>query len=372
MARNFMNMRSLFLTAVLLIGITACIVPVAASPAGMQVYSIPSGANACLDGWWWQTTPATFENIGNGYHMIQVNMEGYQPYSYSTSVSDGTEVVNANLIRNTPTPGYLDIKSEPNGADVYIDGAYYGNAPMVIGNLWSGTHQLQVKKAGYYDITDTFPITSDSTWYYNAVLNPYPAQPEFGSLQIDSTPGGAAIFLNGNYMGNTPSSGVFYITQLSPGSYALRIVMQDYQPYTESAVVRAGIINDIHATLNPVAPGPVPDTTGQILVYSTPSGANVYLDNAYKGITPLTLTNIPTGSHTVTFRLNGYQDLVKPAIVVGGSTTEAPGALVQSSNPPPNPQTPVPQPTKSPISLVSIISAIGICGAAAIQYRKSG
>jgi hypothetical protein len=360
MARIFQNNGFLVLAG-LLIACCAVFAPATASPAGMQVYSTPSGANACLDGWWWQTTPATFDNIGDGYHTIQVYMDGYQPYSYSAYVSGGTEVVNANLIRNAPSPGYLDIRSVPDSADVYIDGSYYGNAPMVIGNLWAGSHKLVVRKAGYYDLTENIPITDGQTYSYNAFLTPYPAQPQYGSLQIDSTPAGAAVYLNGNYKGNTPSDGVFYINQLSPGTYSLRIVMQDYQPYTESAVVQAGIVNDIHATLSPVAPGPTPDTTGQMLVSSSPSGANVYIDNAYKGITPVTLTNIPAGVHTVSFRLYGYQDVSQRVNVVGGSTVEAYGALPAATNP---------QPTKAPVSPVTVCAALGICGCAAFLIRK--
>ncbi|WP_321505588.1 PEGA domain-containing protein [uncultured Methanoregula sp.] len=360
---------SLLVLAGLLLAGLALLTPAAASPAGMQVYSTPTGANACLDGWWWQTTPATFDNIGNGWHTVVVYMDGYQSFSETDYVEDGTQVVNANLIRLGPTVGFLDITSEPNSADVYFDGTYYGNAPMVIGNLWVGNHKLVVRKAGYYDVTDSIPISSGQTYYYNAVLSAYPQQPATGSLQIDSTPGGAAIFLNGNYKGNTPASGVMYITELAPGTYNLRIVMQDYQPYVQSAPVTAGIINDIHATLVPVVQGTVRDTTGQILVSSSPSGANIYLDNAYKGISPLTLTNIPEGSHTVTLRVNGYQDFAKPVNVVGGSTVDVSGTL--SSGSPANPTTPAPKPTKSATGWIPVVLALGICGVLFLARKKA-
>ena len=86
--------------------------------------------------------------------------------------------------------------------------------------------------------------------------------------------------------------------------------------------------------------GPTRDTNGQILIYSSPSGANIYLDNAYKGITPLILPNVPVGSHTVTLRMNGYQDLVKPVNVIGGSTVDGSGTLSAGSQP--NPSAPAP------------------------------
>ena len=265
--------------------------------------------------------------------------------------------------------GSLSLSSQPDGADIYLDGIYYGNAPLVIGNLWTGNHKLQAKKPGYYDLTDTIGITP-ADYMYTAVLDPYPQQPQYGSLQIDSDPGGAAVYVNGNYKGSTPANrDVMYVTQLSPGTYNLRIVAQDYQPYTESAVVQAGIINDIHATLVPVVPGPTRDTTGQILIYSSPSGANIYLDNAYKGITPLTLPNIPEGSHTVTLRMNGYQDLVKQVNVVGGSAVDGSGTLSPGSQA--NPTSPGPRPTKAAAGWIPVMVALGICGALLLVRKEA-
>ena len=60
---------------------------------------------------------------------------------------------------------------------------------------------------------------------------------------------------------------------------------------------------------------------GNISVSSTPSGANVYLDNEYKGLTTLTMNNIANGNHIVIVRLTGYQDWTQNVIVLGDSTS---------------------------------------------------
>jgi hypothetical protein len=142
-----------------------------------------------------------------------------------------------------------------------------------------------------------------------------------------------------------------------------------------NAVVTAGGVYDIRANLVPVTPGPTPNTNGQITVRSSPSGANIYLDNAYRGITPLTLVEIPQGSHTITLKLNGYQDWQSSVNVAARSSTDVSGTLAVTTTTQPIPPTtevtqPAPLQTRSPISVISIISAIGICGAAAIVYRK--
>lgn len=59
-----------------------------------------------------------------------------------------------------------------------------------------------------------------------------------------------------------------------------------------------------------VVSGCVSDTaseTGILSFSSSPSGAEVYLDNQYRGSTPSTLENVATGSHSLEFRLTGYK-----------------------------------------------------------------
>ena len=60
---------------------------------------------------------------------------------------------------------------------------------------------------------------------------------------------------------------------------------------------------------------------GNISLSSTPSGANVYLDNEYKGLTTLTMNNIANGDHIVIVRLTGYQDWTQNVTVLGNSTS---------------------------------------------------
>jgi hypothetical protein len=200
-------------------------------------------------------------------------------------------------------------------------------------------------------------------------MSPYTPSSGFGDLRIQSNPVGAAVYVNNNYAGTTISSTALYVTQLKPGSYSVRVTLAGYQIYTQTAAITAGTVAAIQANMVPVSPGPTPYTNGQITVRSNPSGANIYLDNAYKGLTPLTLVDIPQGSHAIILKLNGYQDWQSSVNVLAGSSTDVSGTL--ASSPQLTPTTLPPQTTQAPISLVTILSGIGICSAAAILYRKS-
>jgi hypothetical protein len=79
---------------------------------------------------------------------------------------------------------------------------------------------------------------------------------------------------------------------------------------------------------------------GKIGFSSNPSGANVYLDGVYKGITPITLQNVLIGSHTVKLTKSGYNDISSTVTVSSGQTasvsktlTTQTGSISVSSNP---------------------------------------
>ena len=59
-------------------------------------------------------------------------------------------------------------------------------------------------------------------------------------------------------------------------------------------------------------------TTGSVEVSSTPAGAEVYLDNVYKGTTPVTIIGQP-GSHILELRLRDHQSWSKSIQIVEGT-----------------------------------------------------
>jgi hypothetical protein len=365
-----MNTRIGFLAAIFIIAIVACIVPVAAGDSYLEITSDPSSSWACLDHWNCHDTPVTFSTDPNSYHSLSVYEDGYQlstltVYASGPNVTTPVRVV---LVANSLLTGILDIDSSPTNADVWVDERYYGETRQIVGGLAAGTHALRLKKAGYYDYLEQFTVAPAQTTIRVPEMTPYAQSENYGDIQVRSAPVGAAVFVNGNYEGTTISTSPLYVTELVPGTYSIRVTLADFAPYTETAVVKAGLVYDVHATLFPVATGPTPGTTGPITIRSVPAGANIYLDNAYRGITPLTLVEIPQGSHAVILKLNGYQDWTSAVNVIAGSGTDVTGTLVEG--PVVGQATLPPQPTKSPVGMLTIISAIGICGAAIILVGK--
>ena len=60
--------------------------------------------------------------------------------------------------------------------------------------------------------------------------------------------------------------------------------------------------------------------TGTILLSSSPSGAEIYLNNQFQGSTPSTIPNIEPGNHTLEFRYPGYQSWSEIISVPSGTS----------------------------------------------------
>jgi hypothetical protein len=65
--------------------------------------------------------------------------------------------------------GRLTVESSPEEADVYVDGAFVGNAPAIL-NLASGTHQVCVQMKAHAEWCKSISIQSDSQLKLHAVL----------------------------------------------------------------------------------------------------------------------------------------------------------------------------------------------------------
>ncbi len=82
---------------------------------------------------------------------------------------------------------------------------------------------------------------------------------------------------------------------------------------TESATITPASANITAVTVSATRSTMPPTTTatvtspGNISVYSSPSGANVFIDDIYEGITPVNLSGISPGNHVLKLEMNGYQ-----------------------------------------------------------------
>jgi len=135
---------------------------------------------------------------------------------------------------------------------------------------------------------------TDTALYY---VGNAPPSPTFGNLSIDSRPRQAQVYVDGNFVGTTPTR-----YGARPGRHDIRVTKDGYEAFQTSVNLRPGETQSVLADLQPV------HRTGQVSFDSFPRGANVYLDGNYVGSTPVGRMNVDAGNHQVRFTLSGYQD----------------------------------------------------------------
>ncbi|PKL65410.1 MAG: hypothetical protein CVV32_02795 [Methanomicrobiales archaeon HGW-Methanomicrobiales-3] len=164
-----------------------------------------------------------------------------------------------------------------------------------------------------YDDLQFVTELDDPVWYYTVVVN--------GVENVRPSERGKILTISGfelNYL-NKDEVIVKMVLKAhvpataAPGANKMMMKIQELD--ARSNVLPYSVVQVDHLIGLPT-PTPTP-AYGSIAVTSDPSGAGVYLDNAIKGITPVTLDNVQNGQHTVLLRHEGYQDFSSQVTVMG-------------------------------------------------------
>jgi len=303
----------------------------------ISVASIPSGASICLDGQCWgmlYKTPDTIPEVEPGYHTVELSLVGYEKWTKEVNVKAGrTFPIHATLTpkQQPPTTGTIRIESSPSGAKVELDGQTFlgpiAKTTATIPNLDPGRHTVKLSLDGYYDWgPKEVDVTAGETTPVHATMIPKPTPPPpptTGAISVQSSPSGATIGLeseDGPFVGPTITTPHTF-TDLEPGMYTITLSLDGYYDWKTDVKVVAGETAPVYKTLTPIP------TTGTITVFSSPLGADIYLDNNYVGRTIYTINGVLPGYHTVKLCLEGYRDWSTTVLVTAGETTTVPATL---------------------------------------------
>jgi hypothetical protein len=295
--------------------------PTPTPPGAISITSVPSGASIGLDGQWWGMLYKTPDTIPAepGRHTVELSLAGYKKWSQEVYVTAGeTKQVNAILTPETPSPttGSIKIDSSPSGATIELDGQTslgpISATPAMIPNLDPGRHTVELSLEGYYNWgPKEVYVTAGGITPVHATMTPKPTPtppPTTGVISVQSSPSGATIKLD-DYIGpRTPHT----FPTVSPGHHKLELSLDGYYDWKTNVDVEAGRTTPVYKALTPIP------TTGAIIVFSSPSGADIYLDNKYVGRTIDTITGILPGPRTVKLCLVGYSDWSETVLVTVG------------------------------------------------------
>jgi hypothetical protein len=175
----------------------------------ITVTSSPSGADIYIDNVYKGLSPAVFNPIPNGNHIVLIKLDGYPDFSKGVTVAADNQTVDAALSKETsaikttnspgqtsiagtgtpfpgptaPAKGYgsLSITTIPAGALVYVDGTMMGVTPTTIPMITEGPHSINLIMDGYQDLTTTITINTGTTSEYITGLAKTTKSPGFAA-----------------------------------------------------------------------------------------------------------------------------------------------------------------------------------------------
>jgi hypothetical protein len=127
--------------------------------------------------------------------------------------------------------------------------------------------------------------------------------PKIGVAVLESLPSGSQVLVDGQVMGLTPLT-----ASIPSGTHRVDFKYRGKTRTIDVVVPQNGKVSELIDWS--------PKTVGRLQVNSEPAGARVLIDNVSRGVTPLTLDDVPLGSHTVI--LDTGSGSVKRSVTIKG------------------------------------------------------
>jgi serine/threonine protein kinase len=142
-------------------------------------------------------------------------------------------------------------------------------------------------------------------------------------LKVVSKPSASAVFLDKNYIGETPLSTKRWMC----GKHIITVKKKDYNNYEQSIKMSLGKTKKIYVELSSDAHANNPYAS--LVIKTLPEGATVLVDGKEKGVTPLYLKNVEHGLHTIKFTKNCFSSVEKKVDITASKTIDV-NAKLQS------------------------------------------
>lgn len=187
------------------------------------------GASVYVDNVFKGKTPFKSEGLKSGSHSVRIVREMYDPYNTTVMVEDGqTTTVQPSLNANFAE---VTLKVDAN-AEIWVNNEKKGLRSWS-GPLENGTYRIECKMDNHESTSITQVISTGMNG--ETIVLPSP-KPIFASLNVESTPAFAKIYIDGKDIGETPKS----ISEILIGTHEIRLVKENYNEYIGTITINKG------------------------------------------------------------------------------------------------------------------------------------
>ena len=266
----------------------------------LLVTSEPAEAEVLQNGYSLGQTPRLINTLDVGReHTLVLRKIGYQDSMVSVRFDGRRPLVqNVKLVLDS---GVLNVRTEPEDAEVAVNGNVCGRSPAVLKGVMKGNVTVEIRKDGYRPETREITVVAGQEQNLVVKLEAIP-----GSMRLSSVPAGARFYLNDKPQ---PGDRTCEVANLAPGTYRVRAELKGYAPLERAVTVTHGQVAVEEFRLESVM--------GTAEFKTAPAGATVYLNGRRRGVTPssdatsdtsdvLIVRDLTAGEYDVRIECHGY------------------------------------------------------------------
>lgn len=193
-------------------------------------------------------TPLLVEGLTVGEHRVVVRGPDDARHEATVTVrADAREAVHAALLPEPEPPGSVSVATQPEGAQVLMDGEPAGVTPLTLDGLTPGPHRLELSLDGY-DAEERV-LTVESGGRAEVAVTLSAGTPRPGRIVVTADREDAFVIVDGLSRGRAPLT----LERVAPGAHTVRLQAQGAAPFETECVIRFGETCAVEAALRPPA-----------------------------------------------------------------------------------------------------------------------
>lgn len=195
--------------------------------------------------------PANVEipNLKSGQHILELRAPGYVPQVSEIQVVPGEQrIAKIDLIAAVAQkkPNLLRVVTPVPEADVFIDGANVGRAPIERGDMAPGKHFIVVRKSGFAEWKREIDLQEGGQMTLTADLS------ASGMLKVLANQPSASVYLDGQLVGKTPLT----LDNVAVGDHLIEVKLSGHYDAKQPIRIDGGDSKVLSAELAVIPTGP--------------------------------------------------------------------------------------------------------------------
>jgi tetratricopeptide (TPR) repeat protein len=216
---------------------TSCSASMNPQYGGLRLDSYPKGAEVYLDDDFVGKAPIALDSLLAKPTRISVRHNEYNAFIKDIGIVSDTAID----LGTIKFESFLSVDSRPSGANVYVSERLIGKTPIRDASVEAKTSNVRIEVTGQAVFGDSSVFFSPGVTVDLGAILLKPA----GSIQVSSSPSACAVYVDGKFRGNTPTS----IQTMGTGRHQIEGRRPFFEPAIASVSVKEGKTQDVQLRL---------------------------------------------------------------------------------------------------------------------------